>query len=726
MKKKYDVKGMGCAACSARIETVVGKLEGVNSVAVNLMTNSMVVDFDEGVISSADISKTVSDAGYEANDADEPEELPSSNSADHGSIFRSTELTKRKQFIISLSFMIPLFIFAMTAMHTDIIPESISRYGKWIEAALVLPILLANFSYYRGGIPMLFRRSPNMDTLIAVGSIAAVLMGYFESAGMILTLVTLGKMLEARAKGKAGMAIERLMRLAPETVTVIRDGEEFIIPIEYVRAGDVVAVHPGERIGVDGIIISGETSIDEAAITGESIPVDKQAGDEVLAATVNTSGYFTFEATRVGKDTALAKIIAMVEDASATKAPIARLADKISGIFVPVVMIVALLSTVIWLAAGEDPAFALKMGISVLVISCPCALGLATPVAIMVGTEKGAEYGILVKSAESLEMMSRIDTAVLDKTGTVTEGAPRLTDIYVVDKKYDEASVLTLIGTIETASEHPLGRAIAAAALDAGGDVGRPDSYKSLPGRGLKAYVDGLEYYAGNAALMSEANIDFNSDFDPDIPASQGKTTIYLADTTHLIAVLALADKPKAGSAAAVSELTGMDIEVIMLTGDNEKTAAAICREVGIERVIAEVMPEDKDRNISDLQKNGRKVMMIGDGINDAPAIVRSDVGVAVGAGTDVALESADVVLIKNDIGDIPAAVRLSRAVLRNIKQNLFWAFFYNCLGIPVAAGALYPSFGVALSPMIGAAAMSLSSVFVVTNALRLRNLKLK
>ena len=725
MKKKYDIKGMGCAACSARIENVIGKMDGVSNVAVNLMTNSMIVDFDEGQVQSADIVKSVSDAGYEAIDAEDGEDLPSKGSEGLTDEFRSTELAKRKQFIVSLIFMIPLFVFAMLHMHTNLLPATLASAGKGIELLLVLPILAVNFSYYKNGIPMLFRGSPNMDTLIAVGSAAAVVMGYFESAGMILTLVTLGKMLEARAKGKAGTAIEKLMELAPDQLTVIRDGQEFIIPIDFVKLGDIVAVHPGERIGVDGIIESGQTAVDQSAITGESIPVEKSVGDNVMAATVNTSGYFTFRVTGVGKDTTLSKIIAMVADASATKAPIARLADKISGIFVPLVIGIALITSLVWIVAGEGIPFAVKMGISVLVISCPCALGLATPVAIMVGTEKGAEYGILVKSAEALELMHKADTVVLDKTGTVTEGNPKLTDVNILGGGYERSHVLALIASIEKGSEHPLGRAVVAAAEEEGLALKELESFEAVPGMGLVASIDGIRYFAGNEKYMLENSIANCERFDVDALMEQGKTPIYFADESGLIAVLALADRPKENSAAAVHEIVDMGVEVIMLTGDNAKTADAIGKELGISRAIADVLPADKDGEVSRLQKEGKIVMMVGDGINDAPAITRADIGVAVGAGTDVALESADIVLIKNDMKDIPMAIRLSRAVIRNIKQNLFWAFFYNCLGIPLAAGALYPAFGIALSPMIGAAAMSMSSVFVVTNALRLRKLNL-
>lgn len=725
MKKKYDIKGMGCAACSARIENVIGKMDGVSNVAVNLMTNSMIVDFDEEQVQSADIVKSVSDAGYEAIDAEDGEDLPSKGSEGLTDEFRSTELAKRKQFIVSLIFMIPLFVFAMLHMHTNLLSATLASAGKGIELLLVLPILAVNFSYYKNGIPMLLRGSPNMDTLIAVGSAAAVVMGYFESAGMILTLVTLGKMLEARAKGKAGTAIEKLMELAPDQLTVIRDGQEFIIPIDFVKLGDIVAVHPGERIGVDGIIESGQTAVDQSAITGESIPVEKGVGDNVMAATVNTSGYFTFRVTGVGKDTTLSKIIAMVADASATKAPIARLADKISGIFVPLVIGIALITSLVWIVAGEGIPFAVKMGISVLVISCPCALGLATPVAIMVGTEKGAEYGILVKSAEALELMHKADTVVLDKTGTVTEGNPKLTDVNILGGGYERSHVLALIASIEKGSEHPLGRAVVAAAEEEGLALKELESFEAVPGMGLVASIDGIRYFAGNEKYMLENSIANCERFDVDALMEQGKTPIYFADESGLIAVLALADRPKENSAAAVHEIVDMGVEVIMLTGDNAKTADAIGKELGISRAIADVLPADKDGEVSRLQKEGKIVMMVGDGINDAPAITRADIGVAVGAGTDVALESADIVLIKNDMKDIPMAIRLSRAVIRNIKQNLFWAFFYNCLGIPLAAGALYPAFGIALSPMIGAAAMSMSSVFVVTNALRLRKLNL-
>ncbi len=613
-------------------------------------------------------------------------------------------------------------------------------YG--LQIALVAPIIIVNKKYYTVGIPMLLRGGPNMDSLIAVGSIAAVAMMYFESAGMILTLVTLGKYLEAKSKGRTGEAIERLMKLAPEKVTVIRDGEEFIIGIEAVRIGDIVAVKPGERIGVDGVIISGETAVDESALTGESIPADKKPGDTVLAATINKSGYFTFEATKIGSDTTLAQIISLVEDAGASKAPIAKLADKVAGVFVPVVMSIALAATIIWLLAGMGISFAISIGISVLVISCPCALGLATPVAIMVGTGKGAENGILIKSAEALELAHKVDTVVLDKTGTITEGKPRVTDIVLAataetaepaaTARAAEAALLALAASIEMRSEHPLASAIMAEAEKRGLALRQPESFEAVSGRGVKARIDGSSYIAGNRAFMEECGVELSAEFTQKITelAEEGKTPLIFArlgETNHsrVIGAVSAADRPKETSRRAIEEFEKMGLEVIMLTGDNKRTAEAIRKELGISRVIAEVLPGEKDAEIKRLQSEGKKVAMIGDGINDAPAITRADVGIAIGAATDIAIESADIVLMKSDLTDAVKAIRLSRMTIRNIKQNLFWAFFYNSLGIPVAAGALYPALGITLNPMIGAAAMSLSSVFVVTNALRLRKLEL-
>ena len=789
MKQKFDITGMGCAACSARIEKRVGALPGVEKAEVNLLANSMVATFDENVLTTDDIIAEVVRSGYgaslagaggQAGTGAEPE--AGSTGGSQASI-RAREIQKMKsRFIISLIFMLPLFYVCMGGMMGWPLPKALDAetnpvlyYG--LQIALVLPIIIVNRKYYLVGIPMLLRGAPNMDTLIAVGSIAAVAMMYYESAGMILTLVTLGKYLETKSKGRTGEAIERLMKLAPEKVTVIRDGEEFIIGIEAVRVGDIIAVKPGERIGVDGVIISGETAVDESALTGESIPADKGPGDAVLAATINKSGYITFEATKIGSDTTLARIISLVEDAGASKAPIAKLADKVAGVFVPVVMSIALAATIFWLLAGKDFSFAISIGISVLVISCPCALGLATPVAIMVGTGKGAEHGILIKSAESLELAHKVDTVVLDKTGTVTEGKPRVTDIILAEslpsdgtqntglavdrkeggcactgKNQEDMSVCTdknkediflaLAASIEMRSEHPFASAIMAEAEKRGLALSQPESFEAVSGRGVRAVIDGQTYIGGNRAFMRECGAVLPTDFEEKLAAlaEDGKTPLIFASLAvsadslqsfeecsraRVIGAVSAADRPKETSRRAIEEFEKMGLEVIMLTGDNRRTAEAIRKELGISRVIAEVMPGEKDAEIKRLQAEGKRVAMIGDGINDAPAITRADVGIAIGAATDIAIESADIVLMKSDLTDAVKAIRLSRMTIRNIKQNLFWAFFYNSLGIPVAAGALYPAFGITLSPMIGAAAMSFSSVFVVTNALRLRRLKL-
>lgn len=713
MNKKYDVKGMGCAACSARVEKAVSTLPGVQKAEVNLLANSMVVNFDEKVCSSQDIMDAVSNAGYEATE-DEDE----THRTDPGEITKEHAGEMKKRVLISLIFAVPLFVISMGTF--------IAKPTSYIvEALLVIPIIAVNYKYYKVGFSQLVRKSPNMDSLVAVGTAAAVLLMYFESAGMILTLVTLGKFLEARAKGKTGESIEKLIHMAPETAVVIRDGEREEVPLEEIRIGDRVAVKPGDSIPVDGVILSGTTSVDESALTGESIPVDKKAGDEVSSATVNLSGYIEFEASRIGQDTTLSQIIRLVDEAGSSKAPIARLADKVAGVFVPVVMAIAVVVFVLWLIAGVGPSQAAMIAISVLVISCPCALGLATPVAIMVGTGKGAENGILIKSAESLEQAHKIDTVVLDKTGTITVGKPEVTDVIALD---DDFSLLLAAG-IEKYSNHPLAKAIVAAALEKPGTIPEPEQSQEIPGRGVCATMGKRTYLAGNEAFMGEKGIKMDFGEGHELSA-KGKTVVYFAeqeeDGGSLAGIVALRDGPKPSSLKAVTMLEGMGIDVIMLTGDNLATAEAIKKEVGIDRAIAQVLPQDKDKVIEEIQEGGQKIVaMVGDGINDAPAIIRSDVGVAIGSGTDVALDSADVVLVRDDLTDVARMIRLSRAVISNIKQNLFWAFFYNVIGIPIAAGVLYPLTGWLLNPMIGAACMSLSSVCVVTNALRLRKLKL-
>jgi len=712
-------------------------MNGIENVAVNLLANSMVVSYDENKVSSEQIMQEVEDSGYSAADA-EAEELHLSKAAGEietgtrsrmKKIQESEETGMRRRFITSLIFLIPLFYISMGHMIGLPLPMFLHEtthpnffYG--IQILLTIPIVVVNRKYYTVGFSMLLKGAPNMDSLIAIGSAAAIILMYYESAAMILTLVTLGKYLETRSKGKTGDAIERLMNLAPKKATVIRDGEEFLVPVEHIRVGEVVAVRPGEAVAVDGIILTGETSLDQSALTGESVPVDKAAGDVVIAASINKAGYFTFEATKVGDDTTLAKMIALVEEAGASKAPISKLADKIAGIFVPVVILIAVVAAIIWLISGRTFDFSLSIAISVLVISCPCALGLATPVAIMVGTGRGAEKGILIKSAESLEIAGKVDTVVLDKTGTITEGKPEVTDIFILDettKSSGEDNFLALAASIEKPSEHPLGQAIVREAINRGIELTEVDRFTAISGRGVDVSLKGEIYFAGNAAFMAEKGLDVPEQMAN--LAKQGKTPLCFAMGKQLIGIIAVADRPKQTSKEAIQHLERMGMEVIMLTGDNKKTAEAIRSELGITAVIAEVMPQDKEREIRRLQESGKKVVMVGDGINDAPAIMRADVGIAIGAATDIAIESADVVLIKSDLLDVVKTIKLSRVTMRNIKQNLFWAFFYNILGIPIAAGALFPLLGWTLNPMFAAAAMSLSSVCVVTNALRLRHI---
>lgn len=710
MKKKYDVKGMGCAACSARVEKAVGAVNGVRTVEVNLLANSMIVNYDEKVCNSCDITDAVSDAGYEADEADE--DVHRSNA---GEITKEREGEMKRRLIVSLVFAVPLFYVGMGHMFG--MPSPHGNLFYIVSAALTVPIIAVNYKYYTVGFGMLVRRSPNVDSLIAVGSAAAVVLLYFESAGMILTLVTLGKFLEARAKGKTGEAIEKLMNMTPDEAVVLHDGLETVVPVEDIKAGDLVIVKPGEYIPADGIITEGMTTVNESAITGESMPVDKAVGDEVSSATVNMSGRVVFRASRVGDDTALAQIIRLVDEAGSSKAPIARLADKIAGIFVPIVMGIAILATCIWLLVGMEPVRAIMIGVAVLVISCPCSLGLATPVAIMVGTGRGAEYGILVKSAEALEQAHSIDTVVLDKTGTITIGKPVVTDVVGVD--------ILLAAAIEKNSTHPLAKAVLAKALEEDGEIRETSEFVEIPGRGVKAILDGISYTAGNEAMMREAGIEADFTTGKEMSA-KGKTIIYFAADNEYMGLVALRDGPKPTSLEAVTELESMGIDVVMLTGDNPETAEAIKRKVGIDKVYAQVLPGDKDKVIEKLQEGGNKIVsMVGDGINDAPAIIRSDVGIAIGSGTDVAIDSADIVLVRDDLCDVGRAIRLSGNVVRNIRQNLFWALCYNVIGIPIAAGILYPLTGWLLSPMIGAACMSLSSVCVVSNALRLRRLKL-
>ena len=754
MKQKFDVTGMSCAACSAAVERAVNKLDGVDAAQVNLLANSMQVEYDAAAVTEADICAAVEKAGYGASPV-VPAGKAAPAKAAPGEDPAEVELRSMKQRLaVSLAFLIPLMYVSMGHMMGLPLPAFFhGREGAVTFALtqflLVLPIMYVNRKFYVVGFKSLWHRSPNMDSLIALGSAAAVVYGlfalyrigwglgtgdmelvdryrmdlYFESAGTILTLITLGKFLEARAKGRTGAAIRALMDLAPDTALVLRSGVETEIPAEEVAVGDTVVIKPGMRIPVDGTVLTGLSSVDESAVTGESIPAEKAPGARVIAASINRSGSFTFRAEKVGGDTTLAQIIALVQDAGATKAPIAKLADKVSGVFVPVVIAIALVSFGVWLALGQTMEFALARAISVLVISCPCALGLATPVAIMVGTGKGARLGILYKNAEALENAHKIDTVVLDKTGTITEGKPAVTDLLPAPG-VDKTELLRVAAALEKPSEHPLAEAI----LTAVGDMPLPEAerFEALPGRGVRAFVNGREHLAGNLRLMEEQGVDAAwAASEAERLAKEGKTPLYFAAEGKLLGLVAAADPVKPTSAAAIGELQAMGLKVIMLTGDNARTAEAIRAKLGIEQVVAEVLPQDKEAQVRALQQQGRRVAMVGDGINDAPALTRADVGVAIGAGTDVAIDSADVVLMRSDLWDLVNALRLSRATIRNIRENLFWAFFYNSIGIPVAAGALY-GFGLVLNPMLGAAAMSLSSVCVVSNALRLNFFKPK
>ena len=731
MKLKFDVTGMTCAACSARVEKVTAAVTGVEKVEVNLLAGKMTVEASADV--SAAIEKAVVDAGYGIGKPNEKKPAASSDQP-----LREMKI----RIICSAIFLVVLMYFTMGHMVSLPVPYWYHQNGMiaaLLQFFLTLPVVYLNRTYYIKGFKALWNRGPNMDSLIAVGSSAALVYGiavlflmadamgrgdaaavsayahnlYFESAAMILTLVTLGKFLETRAKGKTGDAIRQLMDLRPKMATVRRDGKEMEIPVEEVRVGDTVLVRSGGQIPVDGLVISGRAAVDQSALTGESVPVEKASGDRVAAATINLEGYLEFTAEKVGEDTTLAQIIRMVEEAGGSKAPIARLADKIAGVFVPVVMSIALIVFAVWMFAGRGLEFALSAAISVLVISCPCALGLATPVAIMVGTGRGASLGVLFKNAAALENLHHVNTVVLDKTGTLTTGKPSVTDL--LPAASNEKQLLEIAAALEARSEHPFAKAI----LERIGNQPYPaaEEFETLPGRGVTALIDGIRYYGGNARLMAEQHVSV-----PGYPelAESGKTPLYFAtESGKYLGAIAAADVLKPDSAEAVQAMKKLGLRVVMLTGDNEKTAAAIAAAAGIDQVIADVLPGDKAAAVKKLQSEGRRVLMVGDGINDAPALVTADVGMAIGAGTDIAMESADVVLMQNSLAGVCSAVELSKATIRNIKQNLFWAFFYNCLGIPVAASGM-------LSPMIGAAAMSCSSVFVVSNALRLRLFKPK
>lgn len=751
-KEKYDVTGMTCAACSLAVEKSVKKLEGVDNISVNLLQNNMNISYDESKLSRDEIIKAVENAGYGAathyNGTAKAETRTNPAEEEY--------LNMKKRLIISLIFTIPLFYLSMGHMMGLPLPGVFMGYKNAMNLAftqflLAMPVAVINSKFYKVGFKTLLKRSPNMDSLIAVGTSAALIYGifaiyrigyglaaddsilvmkyahdlYFESAGVILTLITFGKFLEARAKGRTSEAISKLMDLTPKTALVERKGMEGEIPVEDLIAGDLVIVKPGGRIPADGIMVEGHSSVDESMLTGESIPVEKKIGDRLISGSINKTGFFKFKADKVGKDTTLSQIIALVEEAQSTKAPIAKLADKISSIFVPTVLMISLAATVTWLVLGYSFEFALSIGIAVLVISCPCALGLATPTAIMVGTGKGAENGILIKSGEALEIAHKIDTIVMDKTGTITTGKPRVKDLLTFNG-LDEDKLLQIAASIEKKSEHPLAEAVVKEAIDRNLELIQPEKFKAVPGKGIVAELSGKTYSIGNLKLMKDAGIDVSdhSDLEKRL-SSEGKTPLYIAND-RLVGIITAADTVKATSRQAISTFKNMGIDVVMLTGDNKLTAEAIRKEVGADKVIAEVMPADKEREIRNIQDEGKTVAMVGDGINDAPALARADVGIAIGAGTDVAIESADVVLMKSDLLDAVSAVQLSSAVIKNIKQNLFWAFFYNTIGIPLAAGVFFSILGWKLNPMFAAGAMSFSSVSVVSNALRLKGFKPK
>ena len=748
MKQRFRVGGMSCAACSAHVEKSVSAVPGVSTVQVNLLAGSMAVEYDEAVCDAGKIIAAVVSGGYTAAVDDGKQQSAPAQSAQADEALGEM----KKRIIVSAVFMIVLMYFSMGEMIGLPLPSYAAGMDGMFalaltELALTIPIVLINRKYYINGFKTLLHRAPTMDALIAVGSGAALVYGiyalvrigtaptpeaahsfmhdlYFESAGMILTLVTLGKFFEARAKRKTGEAIAALMDLRPQTAEVIRGGRAIQLPIEQVQTGDLVVVRGGQSVPVDGVITEGSAFLDESAITGESMPVERHVGGTVIGATVSKSGYFVMRASRVGDDTTLSQIIRLVEEAGASKAPIAKLADKVAGVFVPVVMCIALVTAVIWLLAGETPSFALTRAISVLVISCPCALGLATPVAIMVGTGVGAKNGVLFQSAEALENLHNVTSAIMDKTGTVTEGRPVVTDVQTWGVETEE--LLSLALSLEKRSDHPLADAIVRYALEKGAKERRVTDFEMVEGQGIRAAVDGVPCMAGNQRMLLANGLALSRSMQElgEKLADAGKTPLFFAANRQVVGTFAVADVLKPTSRAAVRALESMGIEVTLLTGDNKKTAQTIASELGIREVIAEVLPQDKERIVREKQAAGRRVAMIGDGINDAPALARADVGIAIGAGTDVAISSADVVLMKSDLMDAVDAIRLSRQTIRNIRQNLFWAFFYNCIGIPIAAGALWVPFSIKLSPMIGAAAMSLSSVCVVSNALRLRFFK--
>ncbi|MCC0721742.1 heavy metal translocating P-type ATPase [Clostridioides sp. ZZV14-6044] len=750
--KKIDMKidGMTCAACAKAVERVVKKLDGVESISVNIATDKANIDYNPSKVKLSQIKAAIEKAGYKPI-----EEVKNKVDVDEDKLRKEKEInTLFIKFIVAIVFAVPLFYIAMGPMIIKPIgpwplPEILNPMTNTLNYALaqlilVIPVMIAGYKFYINGFKALFSLSPNMDSLVAIGTLAAFLYSlyttiqiangqiqgmhhhqlYYESAGIIIALILLGKYLESKSKGKTSEAIKKLMGLQPKTAIVIVDGKEIETPIEEVEIGDIILVKPGTKIPVDGVVIEGYTSVDESMLTGESIPVEKNIGSKVTGASINKNGVIKFKAEKIGGDTALAQIIKLVEDAQGTKAPIAKLADTVSGYFVPIVIAIAIVSSLLWfLVGGKDIVFVLTIFISILVIACPCALGLATPTAIMVGTGKGAENGILIKGGEALESAHKVNTVIFDKTGTITEGKPKVTDIVL--NNVEEEYLIKIASSAEKGSEHPLGEAIVRYGEDKNIQIEKVDNFKAIPGAGIQVTINNENILLGNRKLMNDNNINLKDlEGKSNILASQGKTPMYIAVDGNLSGIIAVADVVKESSKKAIDILHNMGIKVAMVTGDNVKTANAIAIQVGIDMVLAEVLPEDKSKEVEKLQNQGKFVAMVGDGINDAPALAKADIGIAIGSGTDVAIESADIVLMKSDLMDVPTAIKLSNETIKNIKQNLFWAFGYNTIGIPVAAGLLYIFGGPLLNPMIAAAAMSLSSVSVVSNALRLKNFK--
>lgn len=741
-KKQFEISGMTCAACARAVERTVNKLDGIIEADVNLASERLNVKYDENKLNIEEIIQAVENSGYGAE-----EYIENKKRDDKDKEIKSL----RNKLIFSAIFVIPLFYISMGHMIGAPLPSFLLGHENALNFALIqlvltVPIVIAGYKFYTVGFRTLFKASPNMDSLIALGTGAAIVYGlfaiykiitgtpdeviaysmdlYFESAGVIITLILLGRYFEALAKGRTSEAIKKLMGLAPKTAIIIKEGKEIEIPIEEVKVGDIIVVKPGQKIPVDGEVVKGNTAVDESMLTGESIPVEKKVGDQVVGASINKTGSIQFKATKVGKDTVLAQIVKLVEEAQGSKAPIAKMADIISSYFVPIVLVIAFASGVLWYISGESLVFSMTMLISVLVIACPCALGLATPTAIMVGTGKGAEYGVLIKSGTALESSHKVNTIVFDKTGTITQGRPELTDI-ICYNDMSEDELLILAASAERASEHPLGEAIVRKAQEKNLSFLELEEFNAIPGYGIEVKIKGQDLVLGNKKLMLKRKIDINEAEEiADQLALEGKTPMYISDNNSLLGIIAVADVLKKNSITAIKKLHDMGIEVVMLTGDNKRTAQAIAKQVGIDRVIAEVLPQDKANEIKKIQDEGKKVAMVGDGINDAPALAMADVGIAIGSGTDVAMESADIVLMKSDILDVVTALKLSKSTIRNIKQNLFWAFFYNTLGIPLAAGVFYIFGGPKLNPMFAAAAMSFSSVSVVLNALRLKGFK--